>query len=725
MLRFTEPKSAALFVVAAVSLSSLCFSSIGAEWNPTGNPIGGGPGYSDSVRHQNADYYVTTRTQLLSALATAGSGDVIYIGDAANMDLTGESYLNVPSGVTLASGRGRTLGDTISWGALLYTNELSAVNPLFQTGGVNVRITGLRLKGAFSFLDHRPGTDSCDSHIYQRAINARHDCEIDNCEIWGWNDSGINVIWQAHAYIHHNYIHHNDYSGMGYGIVCASSEPNWSIATVEANLVDYCSHFIASSTDTTAKYVARWNILLEHGRGHSLDNHAKFWDYGPCAPLEVYNNTIRHAAPVRSNVPGFCQRGTTFPPTFDSILVYQNWFYASDSASSINLYSENYTRVSSNHFGKVPLASVHEKIPTAVANVDTDSSSVPLSVNFTNAGSSDLDGSIKWYEWNFGDHQYVRYSSNTHPASISHTYDEIGVYNAQLTVYDDDGIPDRSDLVRIQVDHVDPDSIYFSAWVYDRWPLAINGQCYKQVIIDNDTIWEQDLAGDEGWVHISENVTSSVIGKDSVTIKLRVVAKGAVSGEAKKIMVFWEDVGLSGANVLNGNFETYDDDGIMYSTETDGHWTYSESGSWIGQYHGGFALTGEMCYGYYCTSSNCSQGSWAMIRQKVPVTAVGIHNPMEDENDTKSYLCPPYPNPAKTMSCIEYRLPGNTNVSMKIFDISGRLVKILFNGDQQSGKYSVVWDGKDIRGGDVNNGVFFCRLVVDDYEETRQIVWLR
>jgi len=61
----------ALIVILYLVLPSMCFSDIGAEWNPTGDPIGGGPGYSDSVRHQDADYYVCTKTELLYALEDA------------------------------------------------------------------------------------------------------------------------------------------------------------------------------------------------------------------------------------------------------------------------------------------------------------------------------------------------------------------------------------------------------------------------------------------------------------------------------------------------------------------------------------------------------------------------------------------------------------------------------------------------------------------------------
>ncbi|GAH07976.1 unnamed protein product, partial [marine sediment metagenome] len=99
---------------------NIVYAFIGAEFNPTGNPIGGGPGYSDTIT--TYDYYITNKAELLNALSSAGSGDIIYVADNAEIDLTGEQDLYIPAGVTLASGRGRILSDTISWGGLLYTD---------------------------------------------------------------------------------------------------------------------------------------------------------------------------------------------------------------------------------------------------------------------------------------------------------------------------------------------------------------------------------------------------------------------------------------------------------------------------------------------------------------------------------------------------------------------------------------------------------------------------
>jgi hypothetical protein len=112
----------------------------GAEVNPTGDPIGGGRGYRRLV--SRSDYRVKTLEELLAALKQAKAGQVVYVDDEAEIEVTGKQKMVIPDGVTVASGRGQGGSE----GALLFSNELS-LSPMFLAGGEKVRVTGLRLRG--------------------------------------------------------------------------------------------------------------------------------------------------------------------------------------------------------------------------------------------------------------------------------------------------------------------------------------------------------------------------------------------------------------------------------------------------------------------------------------------------------------------------------------------------------------------------------------------------
>jgi HYDIN/CFA65/VesB family protein len=61
-------------------------------------------------------------------------------------------------------------------------------------------------------------------------------------------------------------------------------------------------------------------------------------------------------------------------------------------------------------------------------------------------------------------------------------------------------------------------------------------------------------------------------------------------------------------------------------------------------------------------------------------------------------------------------------VRLEIFDVRGRLVRILLSDDLEVGKYRVNWNGRDQAGGIVPRGVYLVRLVAGDMRETRKLV---
>ncbi|MCK4255265.1 FG-GAP repeat protein [candidate division WOR-3 bacterium] len=94
----------------------------------------------------------------------------------------------------------------------------------------------------------------------------------------------------------------------------------------------------------------------------------------------------------------------------------------------------------------------------------------------------------------------------------------------------------------------------------------------------------------------------------------------------------------------------------------------------------------------------------------VRYTPTGIE---EDETDsTVISLINTYPNPFNDFTKIEYQLNSYVFVSLKIYDVSGRLIKTLVNYRQNPGLYRVKWDGRDNKNDKVSGGIYFCELKV-------------
>jgi len=68
-----------------------------------------------------------------------------------------------------------------------------------------------------------------------------------------------------------------------------------------------------------------------------------------------------------------------------------------------------------------------------------------------------------------------------------------------------------------------------------------------------------------------------------------------------------------------------------------------------------------------------------------------------------------YPNPFVTNLRIEVSLSQGQQLNCEIFDITGKLIKTLYEG-RSEGQQLLIWDGKDNRNHEVPPGVYFCRL---------------
>jgi len=69
-----------------------------------------------------------------------------------------------------------------------------------------------------------------------------------------------------------------------------------------------------------------------------------------------------------------------------------------------------------------------------------------------------------------------------------------------------------------------------------------------------------------------------------------------------------------------------------------------------------------------------------------------------------------YPNPFNAETKIGYELPSEGEVALKIYDITGKLVKTLANEKQRAGFHDAFWDGTDSNRRPVASGIYICRI---------------
>jgi hypothetical protein len=104
-----------------------------------------------------------------------------------------------------------------------------------------------------------------------------------------------------------------------------------------------------------------------------------------------------------------------------------------------------------------------------------------------------------------------------------------------------------------------------------------------------------------------------------------------------------------------------------------------------------------------------------VLTQELYVTAYLYENiataiPEQDEVFSKTTLYPNYPNPFSQSTEIGYQLLVSGKVIIKVYNMQGQEIRTLVNEKQETGKHSVIWNGKNESGNAVEPGIYFYQL---------------
>lgn len=84
-----------------------------------------------------------------------------------------------------------------------------------------------------------------------------------------------------------------------------------------------------------------------------------------------------------------------------------------------------------------------------------------------------------------------------------------------------------------------------------------------------------------------------------------------------------------------------------------------------------------------------------------------------------------YPNPFNPATSISYHLERTAQVALSIFDVSGRLVRLLDSGIREAGDHMKSWDGRNDSGNAVPSGTYFYSLEAGGAQETKKMTLVR
>lgn len=111
-----------------------------------------------------------------------------------------------------------------------------------------------------------------------------------------------------------------------------------------------------------------------------------------------------------------------------------------------------------------------------------------------------------------------------------------------------------------------------------------------------------------------------------------------------------------------------------------------------------------------------------LFKEHCPVNATAVEEP-GIPNEPRLELLGPRPTHSHIRLRVE--LPGAMRVSLAIFDVAGRRLRALLNGDLPAGRSDISWDGRDENGILVASGVYFVNLTLAGGRHTVRTVLIR
>ena len=84
-----------------------------------------------------------------------------------------------------------------------------------------------------------------------------------------------------------------------------------------------------------------------------------------------------------------------------------------------------------------------------------------------------------------------------------------------------------------------------------------------------------------------------------------------------------------------------------------------------------------------------------------------------------------HPNPCREFTTINYQLPEPGHATLRIYDISGRVVRTLVDERREAGSFTVRWDGRDGTGSPMPSGVYFYQMKVGEYRAAKKLLLVR
>jgi hypothetical protein len=131
-------------------------------------------------------------------------------------------------------------------------------------------------------------------------------------------------------------------------------------------------------------------------------------------------------------------------------------------------------------------------------------------------------------------------------------------------------------------------------------------------------------------------------------------------------------------------------------------------------------------YVYYDHSLGIHNPKYVVALLQRSITALtGIEFENTPDIPLEYSLSQNYPNPFNPTTRIQFSIPESANVTLTIYDITGREVTRLINEPLGTGTYTATWDGRNANGHIISSGVYLYRITAGSFVDTKRMIFIK
>jgi len=176
---------------------------------------------------------------------------------------------------------------------------------------------------------------------------------------------------------------------------------------------------------------------------------------------------------------------------------------------------------------------------------------------------------------------------------------------------------------------------------------------------------------------------------------------------------FWRWLGVE-QSAYDHAYVRVSNDGTNWTTLWQNSSTLEES-AWTQQVYDISAIADDQPTVYIRWTMGTTDGSWRYCGWNIDDIEIwGVEPSLSDVPDDAVVsgiaLSPNHPNPFAPPTSVRFTVPQRTGVSLAVYDVAGRLVRTLVDGEVEAGEHAVTWDGRYASGAEAASGVYFCKL---------------